>query len=170
MPNYKQLLETAYASLSLTNVLTALGITIGGTFVYDLYQRYKNYIQPADATADFLLRGGIFVPGNNAAQNVDDLLDTFRQVNDIRNQRQDTTRASLSFLGRFLSRYLREGHSDIDEIIARNIQNIAPGAIAVSDQQLEIALQRAILGGTRTRGWLTSLARLTGGTIDWIRG
>ncbi|WP_449397429.1 hypothetical protein [Chryseobacterium wanjuense] len=66
-------------------------------------------------------------------------------------------------MGRFFSRFLREGHSNIDDIIARNINNIALVPGYATDEEIEIALQRAILGGTRTRGYLTTLARRIGG-------
>ncbi|WP_449397430.1 hypothetical protein [Chryseobacterium wanjuense] len=104
MPNYRQLLETAGASLTLTNVLAALGITAlfgSGLFIHDLYQRYKNYVIKADESADFLLTGGILSPGNNAAINIEDQLETLRQMNAIRNDRQDETRAKLTFWGDF---------------------------------------------------------------------
>lgn len=169
MPNYAQILESASLP-SVGNWLTAIGVTLGGTFVYDLYQRYRHYIGPADATADFLTHGGIYGLTDNANLNIDQHLDTFRQINDLRNQRQDTTRASLSPLGKLLSGYLREGHSDIDELIVRNIRSIAPGRDFLSDEELEFALQKAIMGGTRTRGWLTYVARLVGTSIDRIRG
>ncbi|WP_313092015.1 hypothetical protein [Chryseobacterium flavum] len=170
MPNYKQLLETAANSLTLTSISAALGIIIGGAFIHDLYQRYKNYIRPADDTADFLVNAGIFGSTNNAALNVEQHLDTFRQVNALRNQRQDDTRANLSFLGRIFSRYLREGHSDIDAIIARNINSIASVPGYATDEEIELALQRAIMGGTRTRGWLTRVARLVGDPIYRLIG
>jgi hypothetical protein len=173
MPNYRQLLETAGASLTLTNVLAALGITAlfgSGLFIHDLYQRYKNYVVKADQSADFLLTGGILSPGNNAAINIEDQLETLRQMTEIRNDRQDDTRAKLTFLGRFFSRFLREGHSNIDDIIARNINNIALVPGYATDEEIEIALQRAILGGTRTRGYLTTLARRIGGPIYRLLG
>ncbi|WP_027381235.1 hypothetical protein [Chryseobacterium daeguense] len=165
MPNYKQLLESAAASFTITNVSAALAAIMGGAFIHDLYQRYKNYIRPADATADFLRTSGVFELPNNAAQNVEQNLDILRQASALRNQRQDDTRSNLSFLGWILSRFLREGHSDIDEIIARNIRNIAPGREDVSDEVLAIALETAIMGATRTRGWLTSVARFIGSPI-----
>ncbi len=173
MPNYKQLLETAGASLTLTNVLAALGITAlfgSGLFIHDLYQRYKNYVIKADESADFLLTGGILSPGDNAAINIEDKLETLRQMNAIRNDRQDETRAKLSFLGRFFSRFLREGHTNIDEIIARNINNIASVPGYATDEEIEIALEHAIMGGTRTRGSITWLARKIGDPIYRLLG
>ena len=170
MPNYTQLLETAAASFTVTNVSAALGTIIGGAFIHDLYQRYKNYIRPAEATADFLNAGGISGMSENPDLNIDQHLETLRQINELRNQRQDATRANLSPLGWFFSRYLREGHSDIDEIIAKNIRSIVSGRDAVTDEEFEFALQQAIMGATRTRGSLTRLARFIGSPIYRLIG
>lgn len=175
MPNYKQLLETAAAYMpnTLLGWLAAIGgtaiATIGLPSIYDLYQRYKRYILPADRSADFLLGGGIHGMQDNADGNIDQYLDTFRQINDLRNQRQDDTRANLTLIGLLFSKLKREGHSDIDAIIRKNITTIAQNRDEVTDEELELALQNAIMGGTRTRDSLTSWARSIGGPIyKWL--
>ncbi|MBK1897339.1 hypothetical protein [Chryseobacterium paridis] len=171
MPNYRQLLETASSYLPTSwlgwaaTIGTTLFATVGVPIIHDLYQRYKSYVLPADRSASFLREGGIHGLTNNSDINIEQHFDTFRQINDLRNQRQDTVRANLSPLGRLLSRYLREGHSDIDALIARNLAIIAPGRDHVTSEEFELALQQAIMGGTRTRGSLTYFARKIGEPI-----
>ena len=140
-----------------------------GSIIHDLYQRYKRYIQPADRTAEHLLAGGIHGQTENAALNVEQALDTLEQAHGIRNERQDDTRESLTILGKKLSAFLREGHTDIDELIVRAIQREFPGRDDITEEEFEFALQKAIMGSTRTRGFITAAARTVGGAIDFIR-
>ena len=146
--------------------LLAAGITVTGAVVHDLYQRYRRYIKPADQTAEHLREGGIHGATENASANVEQALDTFHQAHELRNDRQDETRAHLSPLGSVLSSGLREGHSDPDEILMRAIQSEFPGRDDVSEEELEFAIQKAIMGSTRTRGGITSAARTVGGVTD----
>ena len=176
MPNYKQLLEiaTAYLPTSLWGWIATIGGTAAATIIpstiYDFYQRYKRYVLLADNSAAFLTGGGIHGMDNNAGNNIEQHLDTFRQINGLRNQRQDDARAHLSPFGLFYSQFLREGHSDIDELIAKNIATIAAGRDSITDEEFELALQNAIMGATRTRGSLTYFARKIGGPIYRLLG
>ena len=152
----------------LAAALLATGIVITTSVIHDLYQRYKRYIQPADRTAEHLRAGGVHGQTENAALNVEQGLDTFEQAHDLRSARQDDTRAHLSLIGSRLSSGLRAGHSDKDEILMRAIQSEFPGRDNISEEELEFAIQKAILGATRTRGSLTGAARAVGGAADYL--
>ena len=150
----------------LGTVLLGAGLTLTGAVIHDLYQRYRRYIEPADRTAEHLSAGGIHGETENPALNVEQGLDTFNQAHAVRSDRQDDTRAHLSPLGSTLSRGLREGHSDKDEILMRAIRSEFPGRDDISEEEFEFAIQKAIMGSTRTRGNITGAARVVGGVAD----
>lgn len=152
----------------LGTALIGAGITLTGAVVHDLYQRYRRYIEPADRTAEHLRAGGIHGETEDAALNVEQGLDTFNQAHTVRSDRQDDTRAHLSPLGSTLSSGLRAGHSDKDEILMRAIRSEFPGRDDISEEELEFAIQKAIMGSTRTRGSITGAARTVGGVADTL--
>ena len=149
--------------IGLLGLLGVLGITtLSATIVHDLYQRYKRYIKPADETSEFLSAGGAYGFSNNSSSNISDGLETFRQVYKLRNDRQDDTRRHLSPLGKIFSYSLRSGHTDIDEILIRAIKKEFPNRNGISEEEFEFVIQKVIMGSTRTRGWITGLARKVG--------
>ncbi|MDR0685891.1 MAG: DUF4157 domain-containing protein [Dysgonamonadaceae bacterium] len=152
--------------------ITLGGIALGGIamLIHDLYQRYKRYIMPAEETHAFLMAGGIHGFGEDAEENVRDHLDTLGQAVAVRNQRQDDTRRHLSPIGRAFSIFLRAGHVDIDDIIIRNITRQFPRRDRISEEEFESALQVAIQGATRTRGWLSTLSTLVGRPLHYLFG
>jgi hypothetical protein len=52
----------------------------------------------------------------------------------------------------------------LDEILMRAIQSEFPGRNDISEEELEFAIQKAIMGATRTRGSITGAADSGGGS------
>ncbi|MCL2576447.1 MAG: DUF4157 domain-containing protein [Defluviitaleaceae bacterium] len=166
--------------LSTTGAGAAIGGPVGAgigllgglavTGVSDLYTRYKRYVQPLD-TANDVLRGGGVAAGvvNGAAPDIDAQLDQFRLLHAQRGAFQDDARDNLSPIGYGISSLMRRGHPDPDELIMNNIRRVVgPGQGGATDDDMEIAIQQASLGATRTNEGLSSLARRVGRPIDSI--